>query len=102
MLYTESVGLLRFIVFKLEERRLAKRTAWRKTLGPGDRVWVVVPTGNVTRLTIARRVGDRFDLLLYVDAADGANCLLGIHESRLFPERPRDVDVEVAQEIAPS
>jgi len=95
------MGLLRWVVGKLEARRHRRLTAWREGLKAGDRVWVIVPTGNVTRLTIARREGDRFDLLLYVDAADGARCLMGIHALRLFPERPRDVDVEIAAEILP-
>ncbi len=95
------MGILGWAVRKLEERRHRRLQAWRAGLKTGDRVWVIVPTGNVTRLTIAKRDGDRFDLLLYVDAADGARCLLGIHALRLFPERPRDVDVEIAAEIMP-
>jgi hypothetical protein len=91
--------VIRWIARAFEVRRQRRLAAWRATLQAGDRVWVVPPGGNPRRLTIASREGDRFALLLYVDAADGPKCLLDIHAIRLFPEEPSEMDVEVVHEI---
>lgn len=80
-------------------RRWARLAAFRDGIAPGDRCWVVLPTGGAPRrMTVRHRDGQRVALLMYVDAADGERCLLGIHVIRLFPYEPSDWEIEAVND----